>query len=440
MEETMEGGPPPVFHELPFNNAVQLNIYAIEGDGLVKAYERLLLENVKFPDGFWNVEEPEGWRRQSILGLNLPHQQLRMTMNDLTTSNVLLADGSTGKKDCRVFILSPLLEVEGMHGFYPDGGQPRKPKAKKVSEAIATKEEIDIDDWLDEAAADSSESSPPRSNTSAPRSNTSAPRSNTSAPRSNTSVKRERSPPKINPNGRISVSGRINGRFPGLARSIEQFSSFVLAVDGLANRILSHDRRALKDLELLATYHTHVAKSDAYSSSKYRQPLEELQAAHEEGGAPLTECVINLKVKGGYIARTSTSSLGGGVYKAPSLDTIDHLSDAFDPSKYVPSTLEELVQHGKNCCVQFLFHLGQLYERHSVDREGVSVYRGITLKVYRIVFWGVADRRIKPSVEGTGESLWGVTMQKSLAPSTAFYSSCYGSSYVEYDEFGNKKT
>ena len=415
-----EDDAPRVFHPVSITRGVQLNIYAIEpgDDGLVGAYEALLLQHLNLPVGFWDTShlDAQGWHKQSILTLQLPHQHLKMTRNDLTVKDVPLSDGSTGKGESRLFVLSPLLEVDSMHRFLPES-QVYKKSRKKTSPQPATKdddEEEDIDDWLDEEMME--EKSPQQASSSS----------------SKKDSKRGRRSEKINQAGSITVRSGINGRFPMLSPAIEQFNAFVLAVDGVAKRVLQQDRRMLPNLEMVATYHTHIAKSDAYSSKKYRQSLEELQADHG-GGEPLSECNINIKVKGNYIVRTSTSP-EGGIYRAPRLDSIEHLPEVFKVEDYVPSSLEELVECGRGCYVQFLFHLGQLYERQATGRDASGVYRGVTLRVYRIVFWPIPERRMEMSV-ATGNQ-WGVSMHNSLAPTTAFYA-VNSTPYVALDEYGN---
>jgi hypothetical protein len=416
MEEEEDSTPPPVFHPLPVTNAVQLNIYAISGDRLHEAYQELVLRHLTLPDGFWEDASTQGWRRQSILNLDLRSSFLRMTKNDLTVGNVPLApDGAAmSLAACRLFFQSPLLEVVGMHGFLPDEeASGRKQKSRKTSpqpDEQRKADEMNIDDWLEEELGSSGDEA-------------------AAAP---SPKKRGRVAKKINQNGRITVRSSTDGRFPGLNDALVQFNSFVLAMDTLAKRLLKQDRKVLPDLELLATYHTHISKSDAYTSSnRYKQSLEELEAECES--QPLTDCNINIKIKGGYIARTS-SSPEGGIYRAPRLDYIEHLPDAFDVSKFEPSSLEELVQCGRNCYVQFLFHLGQLYERQATGRDGSGVYRGMTLRVYRIVFWPVADYRLERS---TGPSnVWGASMHNSVSATTAFYAGGAGGEYVKMDEFG----
>jgi hypothetical protein len=226
------------------------------------------------------------------------------------------------------------------------------------------------------------------------------------------------------------VRSSIHGRFPGLASAIQQFNAFILAVDLMAKRLLQQDRKALVDLELLSTYHTHVSKSDAYSSDRYKQSLEELEA--EYSSAPLSDCNINISIKGDYIARTCTTP-EGGIWKAPRLDTIEHLPDVFDVSKYEPSSLEELVQCGRNCYVQFMFHLGQLYERQATGHNGDGILRGMTLRVSRIVFWPIPNERVKKSVGNS--NVWNVGLQNSVSSTTAFFAE--GGSFVKMDEFGD---
>lgn len=426
-----EGRPPPqpVFHKLPFRNAVQLNIYAIQpsavegGPSLVEAYEKLLLSVIDLPEGFWEEEEARSWHRQSILSLQLPQQFLRMTRGDMTVSNVPLVSGGNGEANCRVFVLSPLLEVDGMHGFLPETSSSPRQKKKKTAAAAEKKddaaaEEMDLDSWLDAALAAASgdeeeDESPER--------------------------KRVRhTTAKVNDQGTITVRSATNGRFPLLNDAIMQFNAFVLALDLLARRLIQQDRRMQKSMELAATYHAHVQKNDAYTSStRYRQSLDELEVEHRK--SPIEECKINFKIKGNYILRTTTAP-ECGIFKAPRLDDIEHLPDAFDVDKFRPSSLQELVECGKNCYVQFMFHPGQLYERYATGRSSDEIYRGMTLRVYRIVFWPTSDRKIPSSVGAGAQNLWRGSMANSTSATTAFYAEASGNVFVQYDEFGFPKT
>lgn len=418
-----EGRLPPVFHQLPsVKNAVQLNIYDIkpppveEGGSLVEAYVELLVKHMDLPADFWSEDEAQSWHRQSVLSLHLQAQHLRMTKNDMTVSDVPLADGSTGGKNCRLFVLSPLLEVDGMHGFLPDSNN----KTRKTESSKSPASTKDIDAWLDEVMASSSEGEDDEEGGEG-----------SDRKRARPAEKKK----KINDNGTITVRSAINGRFPLLSPSIEQFNAFMLALDLVARQLLKQDRRMLPQLELCAVYHTHVQCQDAYTrGNRYRQSLEELNVEYRS--APLTECKINFKIKGNYIVRTNGSP-EGGIFRAPRLDAIDHLPDAFNVDNFEPSSLEELVAAGNKCYVQFLFHPGQLYERYASGRSGDEVYRGITLRVYRIVFWPVSEHKLPPSLSRDGvRDLWTTSMGNSVAATTAFYAEATGQIYVDYDEFG----
>jgi len=430
-----EGHIPPVFNSLNVPDAVQLNIYAIrasENESLLKQYQSLILKHLDLPDDFWKKDEESNWRNESILTLGLREQYLRMTRNDLTVSHVPLAPDGTSKggEKARLFVLSPLLKVERMHGFVDGDQDLPKRKTKMRKKTDKSKEEIDIDDWLDEALAEDEDGATGHrlgDKRAIPTKKKTINQNGTSKRAISTRKK------PINQKGSITVESYNNGRFPELSPALRQFNAFVLAVDSLAKRLLQQDRRAFDDLELMATYHTHISKSDAYSSTRYKQSLEELENEYSE--QPLSDCSINIKIKGAYIARTCQTP-EGGIWKAPLLDTIEHLPRVFDSSKYVQSNLEELVGCGRNCYVQFLFHLGQLYERQATGRSGDDVYRGITLPVFRIVFWPVEEALVKRCV-GKG-NLWDIGKSNSSAPTTSYYAVTEGNSsdYVVLDEYG----
>ena len=111
------------------------------------------------------------------------------------------------------------------------------------------------------------------------------------------------------------------------------------------------------------------------------QSLEEIVAEYESTGGVLDNCGIKMSLKHWYMAKCNP---GGCVWRAQYPQDMDHLAEAFDTQAYQKSSLQELDACGNKCHVQFLFHLGSLYEHRDLSE---SLSRGITHETVSLVYW-----------------------------------------------------
>lgn len=327
--------------------AVCLNIYkAVEGrspDEFFRTFVDLLMTHFDLPESYRQAvvsEDPDQWR-QTLLKNKTPS----MDKSDImTVSNVALSDGTVSEKGCRVFILSPMMEVDRIYNF-PGSGE-----GGNANDVVG--EDDDIFKFFEGLE-----------NSNAPEKK----KAKTEGGGNNASM-------------RVKVSN-VGGRFPGLNEANLIYANFVLALNEVGRRIIQIDRKIAKYgkqsvMEAFVTYHTFIAKADQYGG-RHTQSLDEIIQSLSGGNDTFHNCGVKIGVKP-WVVKDS-------IFVSDITRKLDH-TDVFNASRYEKSSLEELNKFNSvhPCFVSSYSYIGYLYEHLNSDK---SANCGLTFESAALVYW-----------------------------------------------------
>lgn len=175
--------------------------------------------------------------------------------------------------------------------------------------------------------------------------------------------------------GTLILRAWCGGRFPDDSEDIATFAGFMLASGQFA-------QETMNDVvpDVMASYHTHLVKSDGVDigQKRYTLSLAELSAEYAASGR-LDDCNIRFNFKAENLKRTNQQNSGVWELKFPR--GYDYKSGFCTENGYFPSTLTKMASLQKRCHVQLVLRLGSFYE----FRNGqTTVNRGITFDVCSI--------------------------------------------------------
>jgi hypothetical protein len=386
---TTQGGSPVVI----------LNIYKVaESAGkeanLLHVFRELLFRHIDLPKHFTAPAEAVGVFHQTFLKQSFVTAQGKTSRSDyLRVSRVALLDGTTSADNCLLMVLSPLLEMEKSYQLSGSGNR---------SEVVVKEEGGGDDVWSFFEQETSAAKKRPASEG-----------------RASSGGGAKKMSKTTNNNNKATIYARCqsDGRFPFLNDALRIFGVFMMAVDVFAKEVILLDRQSFNrgGEGSYATNHTHISKADKFSTNNFNrhmQSLEEIVAEYESSGGMLDNCGVKLSLKHWYMAKCNP---GGCVWRARYPQDLNHLRDSFDTKLYQKSSLEELEACGNKCHIQYLFHLGAVYEHRDLSE---SLSRGITHETVSIVYWPHPEGN--PGSPILSESALGIAQDSSVAPATSY--------------------
>jgi hypothetical protein len=382
---------------------VVLNIYKVaqtagKEANLLHVFRDFLFRHIDLPKHFTTPDPTAlaavGSFHQTILKQSFPSAQGKTSRSDnLRVSRVVLSDGTTSADGCLLMVLSPLLEMEKTYQLTGSAGV----RSEAVQEESGGGGADDLWSFFEQDASGGKKRP-------------------ASEGRATTASKKTA---KTNNNNKATIYARCqsDGRFPFLNDALRIFGVFMMAVDVFAKDVILLDRQSfnLNDGSY-ATNNTHISKADKFSTNNFNrhmQSLDEIVTEYESSGGVLDNCGVKLSLKHWYMAKCNPSS--GCVWRARYPQDLDHLRDSFDTKLYQKSSLEELEACGNRCHIQYLFHLGALYEHRDLSD---SLSRGITHETVSIVFWPHPEGN--PGSPILPETALAIAQDSSVAPATSY--------------------